>query len=344
MPYSAGKLRVSHRFLNCAFDRCAVPVVFAANDRFVPFFSACLQSLIDHASPGWNYDLVLLQTDITLENMEILAGMTAPYPNISLRFYDVGPLIEDYHLKANAHISVETYFRFLIQRVLPEYEKVLYLDCDLIVNADIAELYNTDVEGYLLAAVHDPEFLGHLNGADKQIQRYILRELKLKDPNGYFQAGVLLFNEKEMRSAYSLEQWLTFASKPYKYNDQDVLNLCCEGRVKYLDMAWNLITDCDHTRVSHVISHAPEKIQSEYAAAHASPKIVHYAGFRKPWHKPTEDLARYFWTALRKTPYYEEVLYSMAQFAAEQCIVEDRRSHSRYWKCRRMLKKMLLRK
>ena len=334
---------VSQPFLKSAFDGNAIAVVFAANNGFVPYFAACLQSLLDHASPSNCYDLVLIQTDVSEDNKASLMKMVSAYDNVSLRFFHPGLLLQNRHLKANAHISVETYFRFLIQQILPDYDKVLYLDCDLIVNADVAELYNTDVEGYLLAAARDPEFLGHLHGADKQIQKYILTELNMKDPENYFQAGVLLFNEKEMRKAYSLEQWLTFASVPYKYNDQDVLNLYCEGRVKYLDMVWNLITDCDHTRVSKIIVHSPETIQREYASAHASPKIIHYAGYRKPWQNPTEDMAHYFWSALRKTQYYEECLYTMTQFAAEACIQEDRRNRSLYWRLRRLVKRILLR-
>lgn len=344
IPIENGLRYEVHDFLLPAFSFESVPVVFAANNSFVPMFAACLSSLTEHTSEKYNYDVVLLHTNVTKENRQLLSGLVSGRKNISLRFFDVSFLICEYNLKANAHISVETYFRFLIQKILPDYDKVLYLDCDLIVNFDVAELYQISVDGYLLAAVRDPEFLGHLHGADKKIQKYILSELNMKQPENYFQAGVLLFNEAEMRKAYSLEQWLTFASKPYRYNDQDVLNIYCEGRVKFLDMSWNLITDCDHTRVSGIISHAPKPIQEEYAAAHAAPKIIHYAGYRKPWHKPTEDMGHYFWSALRHTPYYEEVLYSMSQFAAKECIVEDQRSRSLYWKLRRFLKKILIRK
>lgn len=328
-------------FLSPAFD-AAVPVVFAANDGFIPVFAACFRSLLDHCDPNTNYDVVLIQTNVTEENQAVLSAMAAPYSNISLRFFNATPLIRDYDLKANAHISVETYFRFLIQKILPDYDKVLYLDCDLIVNADVAKLYETNVDGYLLAAARDPEFLGHVNGADKKIQHYIFNDLKMKDPRNYFQAGVLLFNETEMRKAYTLEQWLTFASTPYRYNDQDVLNLYCEGRVKYLDMSWNLITDCDHTRVCNTIVYAPEEIQAAYHAAHAAPKIIHYAGHRKPWQKPTEDYAREFWHCARRTPYYEQTLHIMTRFTAAERFEELRRDRSLYWKLRRLAKKYLL--
>ena len=296
-----------------AFAKNNIPVVFAANNNFVPMFAACFRSFLDHCSEEYNYDVVLIERDITAENRAKLAAMTEGVDNVSLRFYDPGRILQHFKLKANAHISVETYFRFLIQSILPDYDKVLYLDCDTIINADVAELYNTDIEGYMLAAVRDVDFLGQINGANKKTLKYVTEEFHMQDPYNYFQAGVLLFNEKEMKKAHSVNEWLTFASTPYMYNDQDVLNLYCEGHVKYLDMAWNLITDCDHTRVKDVIIHAPDQVQKEYASAHANPKIIHYAGYMKPWHRPTEDYAEYFWSALRRTDFYEVLLFKMSE-------------------------------
>lgn len=306
-----------------AFSENSVPVVFAANDCFVPMFATCMKSVLDHISPKYNYDLVLLQSDVTADNKKQLLKMVEGIDNVSLRFFDAARLLKNYKLKANAHISVETYYRFIIQAVLPDYDKILYLDCDLVANADVAELYNTDVEGYMLAAARDPDFLGQINGANLGTKLYCEQEFKMKDPYNYFQAGVLLFNEKEMRKAYSLDEWLTFASTPYKYNDQDVLNLYCEGKVKYLDMAWNMITDCDHTRVSQVIVYAPASVQAEYKKAHANPKLIHYAGFMKPWHRPTEDYAFKFWETARRTPYYEELLFRMADGVSYWTVYEN---------------------
>lgn len=329
---------------NEAVSANTVAVAFAANNGFVPYFAACFQSLLEHTSPECAYDVVLIHTDISPENQALLLDMALPYPRVSLRFYDAQPLICHHALKAGGHISVETYFRFLIQQILPEYDKVLYLDCDMILNADVAELYRTDVEGYLLAAARDPEFLGHLNGANPEICAYIHKQLPLDRPEDYFQAGVILFNEKEMRRAYTLEQWLQFASRPYRYNDQDVLNIYCQGRVKFLDMSWNLLTDCDHTRISQVIAHAPEPIRRAYFDARREPKIIHYAGHRKPWQKPTEDMAAYFWWYMRKTPFYEAALYEMNRFAHREQWESLRRDRSPYWHLRRLAKKLLKQK
>ena len=304
--------------LQPAFTENSIPVVFAANNRFVPVFAACFHSLAEHAGEQHNYDIVLIESDITADNKAALLRMTEGKDNISLRFYDPGQYLRGFKLKANAHITVETFYRFLIQEVMSGYDKVLYLDCDIIIRRDVAELYQTDLGDNMVAAVKDVDFQGQVNGALIDAMDYCRKTLKMEDPYHYFQAGVLLFNTRAMRDAHSLKEWLTFASQPYRYSDQDVLNIYCENRVKYLDMSWNVIFDCDHTRIKDIISFAPDELQKEYKNARKDPKIIHYAGFMKPWYNPSEDYAYEFWKSARETEFYEELLYRMSRLILDK--------------------------
>ena len=284
-----------------------VPVVFAANDKFVPMCSTAVQSLLETASPDRFYDLTVLHTDITPYNQMLMKYQVSRYPNFSLRFYNTASITEKYKLKANEHISVETYYRFLIQDILPDYDKVLYIDCDLVVTRDVAELYDTDVEDYLLAATYDPDFIGQVN-SEKGTYAYAQDTLGLEDPYCYFQAGVILFNTKNLRSLYSMHDWLGFAKQPYRYCDQDVLNKYCKGKVKYLDMSWNVLTNCMGFRVPQVIAKAPLSIKAAYHEARNHPYVIHYAGSEKPWNSPLCDMFEIFWHFARNTPFYEKLL------------------------------------
>lgn len=304
--------------LKPAFSEESVPIVFAANAGFVPVFSVCLKSLLEHCSQTRNYDIVLLHTNVREAQCSRLLSMTENMPHVSLRFCDVSPIVKGRHLKANAHISVETYFRFFIQEVLPDYEKVLYLDCDMLVNCDPAELYDTDVNGVLLAAARDADFLGQIHGGKPSTLRYCQKAFPMKNPDAYFQAGVLLLNEAELRKSFSLEDWLRMAAHPYMYNDQDVLNLACEGRVKYLDMAYNMLADSEHLRIQKIISFAPESIQKEYFKARENPKLIHYAGRGKPWHDKDEDFADAFWAVAERTPFHENLLAGLKTFEEKE--------------------------
>lgn len=287
-----------------------VPVVFAADEGYVPMLTTTIMSMLENANKNRYYDIIVLQRNISGDSQRCMSDfLLKSFNNISLRFYDVSSLIDDYDLTtSNAHISVETYYRFLVQQVLPFYDKVLYLDSDLIVEGDIAELYDTEIGDNLLAATRDVDYLGNLNMPDGKRFKYSKDILGMHDPYQYFQAGVLLLNTAAMREVYTIQQWLEFASEPsYIYNDQDVLNAHCEGRVLYLDQSWNVMHDCGG-RIQNVFSYAPADVFNQFLDARGHAKVVHYAGFEKPWNTPGCDKAEVYWKYARLTPYYEALI------------------------------------
>ncbi|NLQ13362.1 DUF4422 domain-containing protein [Olsenella sp. KGMB02461] len=294
-------------------EKPVIPVVFATDDDYVPMVSTTIKSLLENASSACLYDLIILHNGIRFERQQIVKQMVQEYPNASVRFIPVASFLSDYKLTTNnQHIGIETYFRFIIQRLLPAYDKVLYLDSDLIVKGDISVLYRTSIDGYLLAATRDIDFLGQLNKNDGKRLAYNEDILGMKNPYDYFQAGVLLLNIKAMRDFMSLDEWLERASDDsYIYNDQDVLNSCCEGHVKYIDQSWNVMIDC-FNRIQDVFSFAPAGIFQAYNQARNHELIVHYAGADKPWNNPYCDRSQLYWYYARQTPFYEELLSKLS--------------------------------
>lgn len=291
------------------FDKPIVPVVFAADDNYVPQLTTTVYSAMKNADPTYFYDVVVLQRNIAWDKQERLRDFLKQFPNMSLRFTNVERELSGYDLSTNnAHISIETYYRFLIQKLLPFYDKVLYLDSDIVINGDISKLYNTDLQGKLLGAIRDIDFLANLNVKHGKRMGYAKNVLKMKNPYDYFQAGVLVLNTKAMRERYTIKQWLTYASNPaFIYNDQDVLNAHCEGEVLYLPWEWNVVHDCGG-RVGNLFVQAPNDIYDAYMKSRNNPKIIHYAGFQKPWTDPDCDFASIYWKYARETPFYERLL------------------------------------
>lgn len=290
-------------------DKPIIPVVFAADDNYVPQLTTTVYSAMKNADPHYFYDVTVLQRNIAWDKQERLRGFFKQFPNMNLRFTNVDRELAGYDLSTNnAHISVETYYRFLIQKVLPFYDKVLYLDSDIIINGDIAKLYNIDLQGKMLGAIRDIDFLANLNVKHGKRMGYAQTVLKMKNPYDYFQAGVLVLNTKAMREHYTIKQWLTYASNPdFIYNDQDVLNAHCEGNVLYLPWEWNVVHDCGG-RVGNLFVQAPNDIYDAYMKSRNDPQIVHYAGFQKPWTDPDCDFASMYWKYARETPFYERLL------------------------------------
>ena len=98
-------------------------------------------------------------------------------------------------------------------------------------------------------------------------------------------------------------------SYKWKHHDQDVLNHLCEGKVKFLDMSWNVIMNWKSNFSSRmdILKLSPRNIYNEYLASRAMPKIIHYAGYQKPWKDPSCDYAEDFWIYARRTYFYEKM-------------------------------------
>ena len=296
--------------LDPAFEGNAVCVAFSANDYYVPYLSTLLQSIKDHSSSNRCYDLIVLHEDISSRNQVVLKHQIEA-PNISLRFLQMYRAMHDFqdNLPVRGHFKVETYFRLLLPQLLSKYDKILYLDSDMVVMNDIAPLYDTVVDGYMIAACQDPDTAGLYNGASDNKKEYMDRELKIENPYGYIQAGTIVFNLDAWRKAYDPRSVFEFAmSNDWQLLDQDVINYLCQGEIRYVDMTWNVMMDWRDIRTNQIISRAPRQIYFSYMEARKHPNVIHYAGPDKPWLNPLSDYAVEFWQYARKTPYYEEMI------------------------------------
>mgnify|MGYP004592535727 FL=1 len=297
-----------------AFDEKNVGIALAANDWFVPYMATTLYSILEHISDENNYDILIFTHDISVDNRKIIKDMAANMKNVSIRFVDPSYMFDGYNIHLFGHFgSIETYYRIILPELLPDYNKLLYVDSDMIILDDLAKLYNEDVDGYLLAATRDADTSGLYNGFEPKRKEYSDKILKLKEPHQYFQAGIINFNLEEFRKTFKVEDMLKFSSKEkWLLQDQDVLNKLCEGRVKYVDMSWNVLVDYGHFRMAKIIRLAPQWLYFQYMEARKHPKIIHYAGPEKPWNCPEMDFGKEFWEYARKTPYNETMLFRMA--------------------------------
>lgn len=300
-----------------------IPIVLAADDRYVPMVTVTIQSVIQELAAGRILDFYVFHRDISLANQAIMQQFFAAAPH-RLTFVDIGRKLSGLKLSTNnQHISVETYYRFLIQDLLPFYDKVLYLDSDLLIKSDISQLFDMDLGDNYLGAIRDIDFCANLNVKItrqpkpsksrylKNLHRmqYAKEVLHLDNPYDYFQAGVLLLNTKLLRMRVPVSTWMRLAENPkYIYNDQDILNQVCQGHVKFLAANWNVMHECGG-RVANLYPLAPAWIFEQYQQARQEIKIVHYAGFSKPWSDPNCEFGVDYWMTARNTPFYEQLLW-----------------------------------
>ena len=285
-----------------------VVIVFACSENFVPYLSVAVQSIIDNASPSRRYDIVVLTRNISPTSMITLTRQVTS-PHVGIGFLDVDAALGDIELPHHGHFRPETYFRLLAPQLLPNVDKAIYLDSDLIVDDDVAELFDVDVTGCKLAATRDADTIGQIDGYDATVGPYLKDELGMDDPHDYFQAGVLLMNLAELRRTVTPEEFLALSTeRMWRWLDQDVLNKVVNGDYVRVHMRWNYLMDWQHLRRTHIIANAPADVRAEYEEAAADPAVIHFAGpDNRPWLYPDADRAELFWHYAMRSPYLDEI-------------------------------------
>jgi lipopolysaccharide biosynthesis glycosyltransferase len=173
-----------------------------------------------------------------------------------------------------AGITAPMWYRIFLPELLPDTERVLYLDADTIALDDLGLLWETDLDGAWVGAVTNVFQLDHLHRP---------WELGI-DPRAYFNSGVLLMNLEQMRRDGRGEALLSHArtlGADTMWPDQDTLNAVLGERRVALHPRWNAMNSVlGFPWAAYVFSPA------ELDAARERPGIRHFEGpsANKPWH------------------------------------------------------------
>jgi Lipopolysaccharide biosynthesis proteins, LPS:glycosyltransferases len=296
------------------FKTDSVNVLLCADAVYFPAASVTIQSIINHSSPDRNYDIIILASQASDHDVEYINEMTVGRDNFSIRVYDPSPVVSQYDMSDwffGKRFSPSVYYRLFAPVILKDYSKIVYLDSDLIVEHDVGELFDTDVEGYWLAAV--PEFtfkyLREWAASEDwmaEVIEYCDTVLMLEDEKNYFNSGVLVYNLEKMRDDNAFSQFIAFAPKNYKFNhDQNVLNATAQGKVLILDRTWNV-----NAGIINSVRYERFASTQEFQDIVKAAKIMHFASSHKPWKSAKIAKAHKWWMAARSSPYYERLIFN----------------------------------
>lgn len=269
-----------------------IPIFFATDANYAPFLAVSLNSLLQNASKDYFYKIYVLTTNLADEIQNRIKQVLTP--NSSLEFIslknELDKIQDLFHLRD--YYSKETYYRFFIPDLFPNYEKVLYLDCDIIILDDISKLYNTDIKDYYAAAAVE-----EVMQTVPVFGEYVEKNLGVPRKQ-YFNAGVLLINNKRFLKFKIAEKFVEL-SKQYTFRvtqDEDYLNVLLKDKVKLVDLGWN------KTAYKN-----PEFDDKDL-------KLIHYKINWKPWHYEDVLYQDYFWKYAKETDYYDEIMAMRAAY------------------------------
>lgn len=301
----------SQEVIQPAFERNNIAISFSVSNEYVPYLTVTLESIIDHINEDYNYDILILEDDMTIDSRNMLQNTYGAYKNVSIRFIDISYYLTQYALYTWGWYRPIMYGRLLLPTLLKAYEKVLYLDCDLILLTDIAELFFTEMkEDELIAAVRDVGMINtyHIPGAREK--EYFDKDIRLKNPDNYINSGVILFHIRPFNRTYSAEFIFKHASsRQWMWQDQDIIMTLFEGHIRYLDQSWNVMIQSEDTSPDLMGPYAPLAIQKAYSEARNAPKLIHYIANKHLWLDPLPDLFAYYWKYAKKSPFYEVILF-----------------------------------
>ncbi len=305
--------------LGLVFNENYIPIVLCSDDNYAPYTAITIQSIINNAKKDYKLDIVIFSSDISAKFKNMLLSLRSK--NTSIRFYDIDNS-DDFYI--HGHFSKVTYYRFYISEVMQKYEKVIYLDSDIICNADIEELYNINFDESLMASraigviywYNKNSFLKEL---DCSIKEYWDKVLKLNNPNEYFNAGVLVINISKFREQNILKKLLK-ATKEIENPpgvDQDIFNYVFNGNVKLLNNKWNFTKEPKNIEAD-LKEWLPKDLYELYKLSEENFNLIHYADRIKPWNSSSVNFFNLWWAYAKYSPFYEFLLYKFAIFEQEK--------------------------
>lgn len=265
-----------------------IPIFFAADDAYAPFLAAALASAVDNCSEDRCYLATVLYEKLSDKNIRRIASLERD--NFKIDFVPMTSGLETITDRLSNRLrydcfTLTIYFRLFIPEMFPQYDKAIYIDSDVIVKGDLAELFDTDIKDSYIGACTD---LSIQENTD--LTRYIKKYVGV-DSMKYINSGVLLMNLDKMRKNGFTKHFLSLLNT-YHFDsvapDQDYLNAICNGSIHYLDSRWNTMPDSSKPPVS-------------------DPKLIHYNLYLKPWYYSQVQYADSFFHYAGKSGFSEEI-------------------------------------
>lgn len=267
-------------------------ICIASDDNYAEHMQVAIYSLIYNLNKDCNCNVYILDWWITDKKKSNIKNMENLFSNIYIEFilmdwekYSKLPILH--------HLTKEMYYRIEIPNLFPQVNKIVYLDCDVIINGDLSEILNCNLDNYAIWAPND--FWAY------NAYKYILN---IPSEHKYFNSGVLLMNLEYWRKNDISELIFGYINDNSKWLvtwDQDAINAICYDKRLVLPLKYNA-TALAFQPINWNFS------RKEYYEAKHNPVVIHYA-CAKPWNKYCFHPKKKLYHKYRKLAWLPDVEY-----------------------------------
>ena len=236
-------------------DRQNINVCVSCDDNYSKYAGVLITSILYNAAEDDKLSIYILDGGISQEKKEQILSLKS-IKDCNINFIQINPELFSQYAKVKTHnyISIATYYRLKLAQLLPDIDKIIYLDCDMVVNTSLKKLFNADLHENPIAGVLDAR---------------VKHKKKWKN-SGYINAGMILFDLKKIREGQIENIFYEYTKaniRLIKTGDQDIINFSLKNKIEILPDTWNVQVSGFASRTSF------EK----------NPSIIHYIGSDKPW-------------------------------------------------------------
>lgn len=260
-------------------------IAFATDENYVGPLAVSLNSLLRHTSGIFR--IYIIDGGISDQSWKLLSEIVlGPNRTLTRLFIPEGRLNG---AKISHWFTMSTYSRIVLPELVPDLNRILYLDCDLLIRSTLQPLYEADLGPHIVGAIEDPNF--------QEFDR-----LCINRTDRYFNAGVLLidlsaWNKAEMTN--TVIRHIREYPERATWLDQCHLNACLTRRWQPLHPRWNVQMEMLKGAAMRIPQNSPDII-----AARKDPAIIHFTSDQKPWVQGTiHPYRREFRRELAMTPF-----------------------------------------
>lgn len=276
-----------------------IPVFFTIDNSYAPFLAAALNSAVKNCSKDRQYKAIILHQELTEENKQKLILLATE--NFKVEFVEMKDGFETITDRMSNRLrcdyfTLTIYFRLFIATMFPQYDKAIYIDSDVIVLGDLAEMFDIDIGENYIGACADKSVVDV-----PELRKYMEQAIGV-NANEYINSGVLLMNLKALREKEFDKHFLNLLNT-YHFDcvapDQDYINAICNGKIYYLDEVWDAMPNDNNPPLKNA-------------------KLIHYNLFSKPWCYDDIQYGEYFWEYIKNTGYEDFAIKHKKNYSDEQ--------------------------
>lgn len=246
------------------------PIVMITDNNYTIATLTAIQSIIQNYLGNKQLDIYIIGVSLSDEYVSIFANLN--YENANIHLIQEQNLFTDRFQKKGQYVTSSALIKFEISNIMKDFDKVLYLDGDILVRGDVTQLLELDIKRYYAAVVEDMDCV-----LDRKDNKRLKKE-------HYFNSGVLLLNCSRLRDDKLPQKMLEVKQNrtDIHYMDQDVFNIIFNNNVMYLEPKFNFMCGYDFYPLKTINKFFKTKY-TDVKSMNDDVLILHMAGRCKPW-------------------------------------------------------------